>query len=48
MTLEEKKAKEEACNAEIKSVLEKHGCSLKVSALIETDGTHFKVETVCR
>ena len=36
----------ESCNEEIKEVLKKYGCKLKVKALLETDGITFKVETV--
>lgn len=36
----------EKCNAEIKASLEKYGCTLKVCALLETEGIKFKVDTV--
>ncbi len=36
----------EECKKKITEILKKYGCTLKVSALIETDGTTFKVDVV--
>lgn len=36
----------ELCQKEIKEILEKYGCTLKVSALIQTDSTQFKVDVI--
>lgn len=36
----------EKCRQEIRALLDKYGCTLKVSALLETDGTHFKVDII--
>lgn len=36
----------EKCRAEIIEALKKYNCSLKVSALLETDGTKFKVDVI--
>lgn len=40
--------KADICNEEIRQVLEKHGCKIKVSALLTTEGNHFMVETVLK
>ncbi len=36
----------EKCRSEIKEVLEKYDCKLKVSALLQTEGTQFKVDVI--